>query len=401
MKVQNWPTSQPIPYVRNPRKNDGAVAKVKASIQEFGFQQPIVVDKEGVIIVGHTRHQAALALGLPKVPVVVADNLTSSQAKAYRLADNRTNEEATWADNLLALELDELKLSEFDLALTGFSDEELSAYCALAEATQSGLTVDDACPEPPLQPKSRLGDVWILGNHRLMCGDSTTVADVERLMAGEKADMVWTDPPYNIAYEGGSKKREMIKNDLVDDFYQFLLDAYTVAYGVMTPGAAIYVTHADTERVNFTKAFVDAGFHLSSVIIWAKNNSTFGRQDYFWKHEPMLYGWHSGGAHQWHGPNTEDTVWCIDRPSRSEEHPTMKPIPLIERALSNSSTAGQVVLDLFGGSGSTLVACEKTARFARLMELDPKYCDVIVKRWQDFTGKQAVHADGALFDKRN
>jgi hypothetical protein len=195
MKVEHWPTSQPKPYARNPRKNDGAVAKVKASIEEFGFQQPIVVDKDGVIIVGHTRHQAAVALGLPKVPVVVATNLNPSQAKAYRLADNRTNEEATWADDLLALELDELKLSEFDLALTGFTDEELSAYCALAGATQTGLTEDDACPEVPVDPKSKLGDVWILGKHRLMCGDSTAVTDIDRLMDGHKADMVLTDPP--------------------------------------------------------------------------------------------------------------------------------------------------------------------------------------------------------------
>jgi DNA modification methylase len=403
MNVEHWPTGQPIPYARNPRSNDSAVAKVKASIKEFGFRQPIVVDKDGVIVVGHTRHKVAIELGITEVPVVVASDLTPAQVKAYRLADNRTNEEATWIDDLLALELDELKLSEFDLALTGFSDDELSAYSALAGSTQNGLTDDDVCPEPPVIPKSKLGDIWILGNHSLMCGDSTATTDVQRLMDGEKADTVWTDPPYNVAYEGKTKDALRIENDSMDEdaFRQFLKDAFTSALAATKAGGAIYVAHADMQGHNFRLAFLAAGWSLRSCLVWAKNSLVLGRGDYQWRHEPILYGWAPGAAHEWHSDRKQTTVLEFDRPSRSAEHPTMKPVALIEYCLGNSCLPGQRVLDLFGGSGSTLIACEKTARKARLMEIDPKYCDVILKRWQDFTGKQAVHVDGTLFDKRD
>jgi DNA modification methylase len=237
------------------------------------------------------------------------------------------------------------------------------------------------------EPESKLGEVYQLGNHRLMCGDSTDAAAVSELMDGTKADMVFTDPPYNIAYEGGSKKREMIKNDIVADFYQFLYDAYTCMFMATKGGASFYVCHADSERINFTKAFIDAGGYLSAVIIWAKNNATFGRQDYFWKHEPILYGWNEQGSHKWYGDFKQDTIWNIDRPSSSEEHPTMKPLALITKAIKNSSKQDDIVLDLFGGSGSTLIACEQTNRTCYMMELDPKYCDVIRKRYAQYVGE--------------
>jgi 16S rRNA G966 N2-methylase RsmD len=386
MKVEHWPTSQPKPYARNPRKNDGAVAKVKASIEEFGFQQPIVVDKDGVIIVGHTRHQAAVALGLPKVPVVVATNLNPSQAKAYRLADNRTNEEATWADDLLALELDELKLSEFDLALTGFTDEELSAYCALAGATQTGLTDDDACPELPVDPKSVLGDVWLLGNHRLMCGDSTNILDVDELLAGTKADIVYTDPPYGISVQMNNPGTICKETILGDETTDVATAAYNLCAAFDVPmifwGANHYVS--------------DAGLpNASCWLCWDKqeSNNHIDQAD-------CEFAWTNikGPARVFHH------LWAgFRRDSEKGEtrvHPTQKPIALNFEIL-DFFKAGNVVLDLFGGSGSTLIACEKTGRSCRMMELDPKYCDVIVKRWQDFTGKQAIHEDdGILFDAR-
>ena len=366
------------PYEKNAKKHPKKqIAQVAASIKEFGFNQPIVVDKKGVIIVGHGRYEAAKSLGMKDedMPVTVV-NLTEEQANAYRLADNKLNE-SEWD---MSLVVEELKgLSEPMLELTGF-DKDL-----IIEGDEN----DDVIPEVPEEPKSKLGDLYQLGEHRVLCGDSTKLEDVEKLMDGKKADMVFTDPPYNIAYEGGSKKREMIKNDEVVDFYQFLLEAYSSFALVMKLGASIYICHADTERVNFTKAFRDAGFYLSSVIIWVKDNSTFGRADYFWKHEPILYGWREGGAHTWHGDNKQDTVWNMKRPSKSEAHPTMKPIELIEKALVYSSKQEDIVLDLFLGSGSTLIAAQKTGRICYGMELDPKYVDVIVKRWEDYTGEKA------------
>ena len=366
------------PYAKNAKKHPKKqIAQVAASIKEFGFNQPIVVDAKGVIIVGHGRYEAAKSLGMKDedMPVTVV-NLTEEQANAYRLADNKLNE-SEWD---MSLVVEELKgLSEPMLELTGF-DKDL-----IIEGDEN----DDVIPEVPEEPKSKLGDLYQLGEHRVLCGDSTKLEDVERLMDGKKADMVFTDPPYNIAYEGGSKKREMIKNDEVVDFYQFLLEAYSSFALVMKLGASIYVCHADTERVNFTKAFRDAGFYLSSVIIWVKDNSTFGRADYFWKHEPILYGWREGGAHTWHGDNKQDTVWNMKRPSKSDAHPTMKPIELIEKALVNSSKQEDIILDLFLGSGSTLIAAQKTGRICYGMELDPKYVDVIVKRWEDYTGEKA------------
>jgi DNA modification methylase len=369
------------PYSKNAKKHpDKQLKQIAASLKEFGWRQPIVVDKNNEIIVGHGRLMAyeKYPEGIKEPWIVVADDLTPQQVKAYRLADNKLNE-SDWDMDLAIEELKELDAEDFDIELTGF-DKDL-----LIEADEK----DDIIPENP-PTIAKLGDLWTLGEHRVLCGDSTKLEDVERLMDGKKADMVFTDPPYNIAYEGGTKKREKIANDEVVDFYEFLLRAYSSFALSMKLGAAIYVCHADTERVNFTKAFRDAGFYLSSVVIWAKNNSTFGRADYFWKHEPILYGWREGGAHTWHGDNKQDTIWNVDRPSKSETHPTMKPIALIEKALINSSKQDDIVLDLFLGSGSTLIAAEKTGRICYGMELDPRYVDVIIKRWEDYTGSKAV-----------
>jgi len=333
----------------------------------------------GYMTSGHGRVMAAEIAGWTEYPVDDQDYETEEQEYADLHADNAI---ASWSE----LDLSEINTDigalgpEFDIDLLGIKNFKID----VAE-NQNDPESMPACTDTIAKP----GDIWQLGRHRLMCGDSTNIEQITRLMAGEMADMIFTDPPYNIAYEGGSKKREMIKNDEVADFYQFLYDVYTCALMASKGGAPIYVTHADSERVNFTKAFLDAGFKLSSVIIWVKNNSTFGRQDYFWKHEPMLYGWNPAAGHKWYGPNTEDTVWEIDRPSRSAEHPTMKPIELVERALNNSSQADDAVLDLFGGSGTTLIACEKNQRRAYLMELDPKYVDVIIARWQEYTGLKA------------
>jgi site-specific DNA-methyltransferase (adenine-specific) len=381
MNVNNINISLIKPYEKNAKKHPKKqIEQVAKSIKEFGFNQPIVVDKDNVIIVGHGRYEASKYLKLKEVPVFIAD-LTEEQAKSYRLADNKLNE----SDWDMKLVLEELKdLSEPMLDLTGF-DKDL-----IIESSEE----DDVVPETPEEPKSKLGDLYELGGHRVLCGDSTKIEDVEKLMNGHKADMVFTDPPYNIAYEGGSKKREMIKNDEVEDFYGFLLQIYSSFALSMKLGASIYVCHADSERINFTKAFKDAGFYLSSVVIWAKNNATFGRQDYFWKHEPILYGWREGGAHTWHGDNKQDTIWNVDRPSKSEQHPTMKPIELIEKALLNSSKQEDTILDLFLGSGSTMIASEKTGRICYGMELDPKYVDVIVQRYVDYTGNENIIKNG-------
>jgi DNA modification methylase len=375
--------SQIKPYEKNAKKHPKKqVEQVAASIKEFGFNQPIVVDKSGVIIVGHGRLEAAKLLGMTDVPAITVD-LTEEQANSYRLADNKLNE-SEWDMNLV---IEELKgLSDEMLELTGF-DKDL-----IIEPDEA----DDVVPDVPEEPQSKLGDLYELGNHRVLCGDSTNVEDVERLMDGKKADMVFTDPPYNIAYEGGSKKREMIKNDEVEDFYGFLLQVYSSYALSMKLGASIYVCHADSERVNFTQAFKDAGFYLSSVVIWAKNNATFGRQDYFWRHEPILYGWREGAGHTWHGDNKQDTIWNVNRPSKSESHPTMKPIELIEKALFNSSKQEDLILDLFLGSGSTLIASQKTGRICYGMELDPKYIDVIVQRYVDYTGNTEIKKNGKI-----
>ena len=397
MKVEEWPIEKVKPYEKNPRNNDSAVDATAASIKEFGWQQPIVVDTDGVIIVGHTRLKAAKKLNLEQVPVTVAENLTDEQVKAYRLADNKTSELADWDFGLLDDELagiEDLDMSEF-----GFSDAELSA--AMDDA--DGEAQDDGFDEePPEDPTSKLGDLYQLGRHRLMVGDSTDSSQVETLMGGQLADLLITDPPYNIALGmGGSadkvRKRHrrtdglVIMNDNMsnDDFRKFLVSAYTAAKDNMKSGASFYIWHADSERYNFEGACLDVGWQVRETLIWNKSSMTLGRQDYQWKHEPCLYGWNDGGSHSWYSDRKQTTVLNFDKPNASKLHPTMKPVPLFDYQIKNSSKAGDNVLDLFGGSGTTMIACEQNGRNAYLMELDPRYADVIIKRWEDFTGKKA------------
>ena len=373
------------PYEKNAKKHPKKqVEQVAASIKEFGFNQPIVVDKNNVIIVGHGRLEAAKTLGMTDVPVITVD-LTDEQANAYRLADNKLNE-SEWDMKLV---IEELKgLSEPMLDITGF-DKDL-----ILEADEA----DDEIPDIHDAPRSVLGDLYELGQHRVLCGDSTQLEAVSTLMGEVKADMVFTDPPYNVDYTGKTKDALKIENDKKADglFYDFLLQAYSSFALSMKLGASIYVCHADLEGINFRTAFRDAGFQMRSNIIWNKNSMVLGRGDYQWKHEPILYGWRAGATHTWYGDRTQTTVWDMKRPSRSESHPTTKPIELIEKALMNSSKQDDIVLDLFLGSGSTLIASQKTGRICYGMELDPKYVDVIVQRYVDYTGVTEIKKNGIM-----
>lgn len=430
-----------VPYARNSRTHsDAQVAQIAASIKEFGFTNPVLIDADGGIIAGHGRVLAARKLGLPEVPAIRLDYLTEAQRRAYVIADNKLALNAGWDDELLALELGELRDAGFDLGLTGFAKDELDLILAEDDIDEEGLTEDDSVPEPSGPVYSKPGDVWLLGEHRVMCGDSTNLGHVEALCAGEEIDCCWTDPPYNVNYEGTAGK---IENDNMEDaaFRQFLLDAFVSAYSVMRPGAPMYIAHADTEGYNFRGAFRDAGFKLSGCLIWVKPSLVLGRSDHQWRHEPILYGWKPGAAHSWYGGRAKTTVIeakdmpflvmddgsvqidlgsttlrisgadlqveelvgttiRAEKPRKNAEHPTMKPVDLVLGMLKNSSRRGEAILDLFGGSGSTLIACQKSARRARLMEFDPKFVDVIVRRWQQFTGKQAVlEGDGRTFDQ--
>ncbi len=373
------------PY--NPRKiSDEMLNKLKQSIEEFGYVEPIVVNKRTRHVVGGNQRLKALEdLGIEEVEAVFVD-LDDAREKALNIALNKIAGE--WDYPKLKDLLEELDTGAFDIELTGFDLPEIEDLMTQFHVPEE--IIEDEVPEPPEEPITKPGDLWILGRHRLLCGDATKKEDVERLMDGKKSDMVFTDPPYNVAYEGGSKKREMIKNDKIDDFYNFLYDAYANCFEYMKNGSPIYICHSELERVNFTKAFEDVGFKMSSIIIWAKNNSTFSmNKDYKQKHEPIIYGWKQGANHTWVGGTCEDTLWEINRPSKSDLHPTMKPIELVARSLTNSSYKDALVYDPFGGSGSTLIACEQLKRICYMMELDPKYCEVIVRRWENFTGQKA------------
>ena len=364
----------------NPRTiTEDKFRKLVKSLKEFPEMleaRPIVVDKDNIVLGGNMRLKAAREAGLTEVPIYRSE-WSHDKSSEFVIKDNVGFGEWDW--DLLANEWDAYPLAEWGLDVWTPEEE------------VEGLTDPDEVPEVPADPITQPGDLWILGDHRLLCGDSTKAEDVERLMNGEKADLWLTDPPYNIAYEGGSKKRDMIENDEMGDadFRSFLVLSYTTAHNALCPGGAFYIFHADTEGLNFRGAADDIGLKVRQVLIWNKNNSAFGRSDYHWKHEPCLYGWKEGAAHNWHNDRKQTTVLEFDRPSRSSEHPTMKPVELIEYCMGNSSTKGQIVLDSFLGSGSTLIAAEKTGRKCYGMELDPKYCDVIVKRWEDFTGQKA------------
>ncbi len=380
-----------IPFAKNSRTHsEEQVGQIAASIKEWGWTTPILVDESNGVIAGHGRLLAARKLGMASVPVIVAGGWSDHQKRAYVIADNKLALNAGWDEKLLALELGELKDGGFGIDLIGFDIDDLGDL--LEPEAVSGLVDDDKAPEVGAVAVSQPGDIWVMGNHRLMCGDSTSITDVERLMDGYKADLIITDPPYNVAYEGGTAEKLTIQNDSMsaDAFYQFLLAAYGAMFAVSKDGAGLYVFHADSEGMNFRKAMVEAGFKLAQCCVWVKQQFVMGRQDYHWQHEPVLYGWKPTGAHRWYTDRKQSTVWNFDRPQRNDVHPTMKPVALIEYPLCNSSRGGDVVLDLFGGSGSTLIACEKNSRSARLMELDPKYCDVIIKRWQEFSGGTAT-----------
>ena len=395
------PVDDLIPYARNSRTHSEAqVAQIAGSVREFGWTNPILVDAEGGIIAGHGRVLAARKLGMAEVPTITLYGLSEAQKRAYIIADNKLALNAGWDDELLALELDELQQDGFDLLLIGFDDGELEALMNGPTETEPGLTDEDAVPEVGPDPVTKPGDVWLMGKHRLMCGDSTSIAELERLCAGQAVDMWLTDPPYNVAYEGGTKEKLTIKNDSMgdDQFRQFLRDCYVAADTVMKAGAVFYIWHAESEGYNFRGAARDAGWQVRQCLIWKKSALVMGRQDYHWKHEPCLYGWKEGAGHLWAADRKQTTILEFDKPNRNGEHPTMKPVALFEYQLLNNTKGGDIVLDSFGGSGTTVIAAEKNGRFARLMELDPKYCDVIVRRWQDFTGKQAtLEADGRTF----
>jgi site-specific DNA-methyltransferase (adenine-specific) len=391
MQVEQISIENLIPYVNNARTHsDAQVAQIAASIKEFGFNNPVLIADDNSIIAGHGRVMAARKLGKDTVPAVRLSHLTEMQRKAYILADNKLALNADWDNSLLAIELADLKDLGFDTDLTGFSADEIAALMPV-ELTE-GLTDEDEVPEAPVDPVTKLGDVWLLGKHRLMCGDSTSIEALEELCQGQSVDMWLTDPPYNVAYEGKTKDALKIQNDSMSDdqFRQFLRDSYVAADAVMKAGAVFYIWHADSEGYNFRGAAQDAGWKVRQCLIWKKQTMVMGRQDYHWKHEPCLYGWKDGAGHLWAADRKQTTILEFDRPSRNAEHPTMKPVALFEYQLLNNTKGGDIVLDSFGGSGTTMIAAEKNGRVSRLMELDPKYCDVIIKRWQDFTGKTAT-----------
>ncbi len=389
-----------IPYARNARTHsDEQVAQIAASIREFGWTNPILVDGDKGILAGHGRLQAARKLGITEVPVIELSRLTEAQKRAYILADNQLAANAGWDMEMLKIELSDLDAIDFDLSLIGFDADFLAG---MLEEIPEGLTDPDECPDPPEEPITQPGDIWHLGKHRLMCGDSTSIDAVVRLCAGHAVDMLLTDPPYNVAYEGKTKDALKIQNDSMGDvqFRQFLRDAFVAADTAMKPGAVFYIWHADSEGYNFRGTCKDAGWLVRQCLIWEKSVLVMGRQDYHWKHEPCLYGWKDGAAHLWATDRKQTTILEFDRPQRNGEHPTMKPVALFEYQILNNTKGQDIVLDLFAGSGTTMIAAEKNGRTAYLMEFDQKYCDLIVNRWQKFTGLEAVHeASGKTFDE--
>lgn len=378
-------TDELIPYVNNPRNNDQAVDAVASSIKNFGFKVPIVIDSKNEIINGHTRLKAAKKLGIEEVPVIVADDLTEDQIKAFRIADNKVAELADWDEELLLAELD---MIEMDMGQFNIDMSELDLDDSSEEVVE-----DEFDDTPPEEPQAKYGDIYQLGRHRLMCGDSTSVEDVEKLVGGGViVDMLLTDPPYNVAYEGKTEDALTIQNDSMDDesFRQFLTNAFFAADSVMKKGAVFYIWHADSEGYNFRGACRDVGWTVRECLIWNKNQMVLGRQDYHWKHEPCLYGWKDGASHLWASDRKQTTVLDFDKPQRNGVHPTMKPIALFDYQIKNNTKGNDIVLDLFGGSGTTIMACEQNGRRGYSIELDPRYVDVIIKRWEDFTGEKAV-----------
>ncbi len=395
LKVETWAVEKVVPYARNPRKNAGIpVAKVKASLKEFGWRQPIVVDSEGVIIVGHTRYQAALELGMTEIPVHAAEGLTAAQVKAYRIADNKTGGFAEWDLDLLKLEFADLQELDFGLDLTGFDDDAIDGI--MVDSTPEGLTDPDEVPDVPDEPVSRPGDVWVMGNHRLMCGDSTVATDVERLLGKVKPHLMVTDPPYGVEYDadwrnkakradgtpiGASAVGAVLNDDRAD---------WREAWALF-PGDVAYVWCAGTKSHIVALSLEACGFSMRSMIVWAKSQFSIGRSHYHEQKEPCWYAVKSGGTGHWNGDRKQSTLWQIDKPRKSETgHSTQKPVECMKRPIENNSSPGQAVYEPFSGSGTTIIAAEMTGRCCYAMELNPEYVDVAVKRWEDFTGKKAV-----------
>jgi DNA modification methylase len=389
--VEHWPLDRLIPYARNARTHsDDQVAQIAASIVEFGWLNPVLIDDAGNVIAGHGRLLAAHKLGLGTVPVIRASHLTPAQVQAYRLADNRLAELSGWHEELLAAELAALRDEDFDLGLLGFDNAEIERL--LAGSVEDAGPADEA-PEPPADPVSRPGDLWICGEHKVLCGDATVLADVESVLGRELADMCFCDPPYNVNYANSAdqkrrgKNRPILNDALGEQFGELLYDA-CVNILTVTKGA-VYICMSSSELDVLQKAFRAAGGHWSTFVIWAKNTFTLGRSDYQRQYEPILYGWKDGADHYWCGARDQGDVWFIDKATKNDLHPTMKPVELVERAIRNSSKSRDIVLDPFGGSGTTLIAAERAGRRARLIELDPRYVDVIVQRWQQATGGEA------------
>lgn len=374
-----------IPYVNNAKQHsDDQVIRIASSIREFGFVNPVLIDKEYNIIAGHGRVMAAKRLNMTEVPCLFVEGLSEAQRKAYILADNRLGELADWDMDLVTSELEMLQEMDFNIDLTGFE---------LPEQIEETNVVEDEIPDE-VPTRAKLGDLWDLGGHKLICGDSTNLETIEKLLGGEKADLLITDPPYNVDYEGGTGMK--IMNDKMDNdsFRQFLRDAFACADAVMRSGAVFYIWHSDSEGYNFRGACGDVNWKVRECLIWNKSSLVMGRQDYQWKHEPCLYGWKDGASHLWASDRKQTTVLDFDKPAKSDLHPTMKPIALFAYQISNNTHESDRVLDLFGGSGTTLMACEQLKRKAYLCELDPHYVDVILQRWENFTGKEAVLVNG-------
>lgn len=372
-------------YNYNPRNNDKAIDVVANSIKEFGFKVPIIIDKNNIIVTGHTRYKASIKLGLDSVPCIIADDLTEEQIKAFRIADNKTSEIATWDSELLNKELKELSDLKINMLDYGFKEIELNFNDEIDDYIIDEEEIKNSIP------KSKRGEVYKLGNHILMCGDSTDIKDVKKLVGNNKMDLLITDPPYNVNYSGKTKDKLTIQNDNLEnnDFKNFLKKSFNAADLVMKKGAVFYIWHSDTESLNFRQACDEINWDIRECLIWNKNAFVMGRQDYQWKHEPCLYGWKPGASHIWNGDRKQATVIDLNKPVRSELHPTMKPVELFSYQIRNSSNKYDNVLDLFGGSGTSLIACENLNRHCYTMELDPRYVDVIIKRWEESTGKKA------------
>ena len=393
-EMERIPIDRLIPYINNARTHSPEqIKKLRASLREFGFVNPVIIDREYNVIAGHGRIMAAKEEGITEVPCVYADHLTEAQKKAYILADNRMALDAGWDEEMLRVEIEALQEMDYDTLLTGFDEKELAA---LFKDDNNGAEDDDFDLSAALEKASfvELGDIWTVGRHRLMCGDATKQEDVQMLMGGKRANLIVTDPPYGVSFKSASGLT--IQNDSMksEEFYSFLLSAFQAMAAVLEKGGAAYVFHADTEGLNFRRAFIDAGFHLAGCCIWVKDSLVLGRSDYQWQHEPVLYGFLQNGKHPWYSDRKQTTIWNFAKPKRNENHPTSKPLDLLAYPIRNSSQENSIVIDTFGGSGSTMMACEQTGRICYMMELDTKYASVVLRRYvEDFGGEDQVYVE--------